>query len=158
MDYASHGIWSYIFFHKIKKPFYAVLFGLLPDSTSWLIYAIYRLIISDNGLGKPALNEIPNWVFILYNISHSIFTAILAITLISILVKKLSVYALAWPIAIIMDVFTHRRDFLPTPFLWPISEWKFDGFSWGNKTFLIVNYIAMSICLIIIYMRKRKRL
>lgn len=157
MDYASHGIWSYIFFHKIQKPIYAILFGVLPDSASWLIYLIYRLVTT-RGFGRPILDEIPNWVFILYNISHSIFVAFFVILLLSIILKKVPVYTFAWPIAIVMDLFTHRRDFLPTPFLWPISEWKFDGFSWGNRTFLVVNYVLMATCLIIIYVRRKRRM
>ncbi len=157
MDYFSHGIWSYIFFHRIRVPIYAVLFGLLPDTTSWGIYLFYRLFTGQS-IGKPVLGEIPNWAYMLYNISHSLIVACAVIAVVSIIYRKLPIFMLAWPIAIVMDLLTHSRSFLPTPFLWPISEWRFPGIAWSSKSFIIANIAAMTISLgIIFYLRYRKR-
>ncbi|MFH0752067.1 MAG: hypothetical protein V1914_00540 [archaeon] len=106
--------------------------------------------------GEPHLTNMPEWVFTLYNVSHSLILAAIAIILISLYLKKIHWYMLAWPVAITMDLFTHTREFLPTPFLWPISEWKFPGTSWGNGYFMLINITVMAIAFIYIYKKKKK--
>ena len=34
---------------------------------------------------------------------------------------------LVWPMHIIVDFFTHSLEFFPTPILWPVSDYRFDG-------------------------------
>ncbi len=156
MDYLAHGLWSYIIFHKIKKVWYAIFFGLLPDTFSWAIYLIYSLFINGLKFGKPIVAEIPNWVLMLYNISHSIFVAAAVIIIVSLFMNKFLIYMLGWSFHIGIDIFSHSRSFLPTPFLWPLSEWKFDGISWGNPKFMIINYVLITLGLIYIYLKKRE--
>ena len=156
MDYFAHGFWSYILFHWMKKPWRAIAFGLLPDTGSWFIYMIYRIATFEN-IGQFSIEHIPDWVYTLYNISHSLFVAFAAIFAVYLIRKKLPVYMLAWPAAIVMDLFTHSREFLPTPFLWPISAWRFPGISWGNGYFMIGNYIAIALCFAYIFLIKKKK-
>lgn len=47
---------------------------------------------------------------------------------------------LGWGLHILMDIPTHSKTFYPTPFLWPFLDWTFDGISWGQPWFMIVNY------------------
>lgn len=159
MDYFSHGLWSYIFFHRSKKPIYAVLFGLVPDSGSWMIYFLYNLFTKGLTFGKPHLSNVPDWVFTLYGISHSLiisgFFSLLVIWLVYHYRKTFFWYILAWPITVVMDTLTHTRDFLPTPFLWPISSWPFPGISWGTKWFFISNWGLIFLSLIYIVCWKK---
>ena len=155
MDYFSHGIWSYIFFHRSKQPFYAVLFGLLPDSTSWLIYFFYRLITWDLKFGKPNVFAVPDWVMTLYGLSHSLVICAAAFLIVYLVLKKIPVYMYAWPIVIVMDILTHTREFLPTPFLYPISNWPFPGISWGNRWFMLVNWGLIIMILSYIVVKKK---
>ncbi|HLC65196.1 MAG TPA: hypothetical protein VJI46_03675 [Candidatus Nanoarchaeia archaeon] len=155
MDFIAHGFWSYIIFHKTKKPLYAVLFGLLPDIISWGPYMVYRLF-TDFSFGKPVLEKIPDWVYTLYGVGHSIFVWALIIAIIYFINKKYFIYTLAAPIEIIIDAFTHSREFLPTPFLWPVSEWTFPGISWGQWWFMLINYVLIVVCMIYILRKKRK--
>lgn len=155
MDYLAHGLWSYILFHWIKKPWKAIFFGLLPDNLSWAVFFFYNLIYNGFGFGAPVLDNIPDWVFVLYNISHSLIIAFSAIAFSWMLHKKFPLVMLAWPTAIVMDLFSHKRSFLPTPFLWPISEWRFPGISWASLEFMVVNYALIIICLIYIYLKRR---
>jgi len=155
MDYVAHGCWSYIIFHKIRRPFLAVIFGLLPDTSSWFVYAIYR-VISQGGFGKPVLSEVPAWAFILYDISHSIIVAFAVIAVAWLIARRVLIYMLAWPIAIVMDLLTHRRDFLPTPFLWPLSDWRFPGISWGTAWFMALNWGLIIGLLILIRVRSKR--
>ena len=154
MDYFAHGFWSYIIFNRIKRPLLAVAFGLLPDTISWVPYGIYTSIISGR-TGRPVLSEIPNWTFLLYNISHSLIITSFVILIVFIILKRIPIYIWAWPIAIVMDVLTHTKSFLPTPFLWPVSNWRFPGITWASWQFTIVNYTLIITFLAIIFMKRR---
>ncbi len=151
MDYFAHGFWSYILFHRREKAWLAVILGLLPDSLSWGIYFIYNLFY--NGFGQPHLSSIPAWVYTLYGISHSLLVWILVLGAAYYFFRKKAFYLLAPIIAILMDIPSHTLEFLPTPFLWPVSEWHFPGISWGTPTFMIVNYslIVLALVGIIVY-------
>ena len=159
MDYFSHGIWSYIFFHRTKKPLLAVLFGILPDSGSWMIYFFYNLFTRGFTFGKPRLELVPDCVFNLYNISHSLIVSgvisIIIIWLVYHYRQTIFWYVLAWPISVIVDTLTHTREFLPTPFLWPVSNWAFPGISWGTSWFFRTNIGLIVLSLIYILLWKK---
>jgi len=156
MDYLAHGLWSYIFFHKSKLPWKAIFFGMLPDTLSWLIYFFYLLSINQV-FGRPNQTLIPWWVDALYKATHSlILFAVLLLVLLFIFKswKKIPLFTYAYPLHIIMDIPTHSRAFLPTPFLWPLSDWKFPGISWGSLGFMMVNYAAIIGLLVWIWGKK----
>ncbi len=151
MDTFAHALWSYIIFHNSEFVWYAVLAGILPDVLSWGIYMVVGFYQhKGKKWGKPDIKSIPRWVFTLYGITHSIFSMILVFTITSILLGEFPYFLLAWPIHVLIDIPTHSRDFLPTPFLWPVSDWKFPGFSWGQKWFMIVNYSLLVIAFLIL--------
>ena len=156
MDYFAHAFWSYIFYHKTKKPLYAVLFGILPDSASWLIYMFYRMIFAE-GFGRPMLNSIPEWVFTLYGISHSLIVVSVVFGIVYLILKKIPIYMYAWPIHILIDIPTHTREFLPTPFLWPVSTWTFPGISWGTPWFMVLNWSLIIGCLLGLWVVRKNK-
>jgi len=55
-----------------------------------------------------------------------------------------------WLIHIVMDIPTHSKTFYPTLFLWPLSDWHFDGISWVNMWFIIINYTSLLIVFILL--------
>ncbi|MEK6899850.1 MAG: hypothetical protein AABX05_01875 [Nanoarchaeota archaeon] len=153
MDFFAHGFWSYIIFHRTKKPWLAVFFGLFPDIISFGPYFVYR-IINGQYFSKPIIEQVPSWTFMLYNLGHSLVIVALVFWIIDILLKSIPVYLYAWPIEIILDVPTHTREFFPVPFLWPLSEWKFSGISWAGRDFMILNYVLIICCLAYIFWKK----
>ena len=155
MDYFSHGIWSYIFFHKIKKPLYAVLFGIMPDTISWVPFVFYRIFSGQYSFGPPDPLIIPDWVWFLYGLSHSLIVFVIVALLLFALFRKIPIYVWAWPLHIIIDIFTHTREYLSTPFLWPVSDYAFPGISWGTPWFMIPNLSLMVLLLILIYLKQR---
>jgi len=157
MDYISHGIWSYIFFHKIKIPIYAVLFGLLPDTVSWGVLLIYNLFTGQFSLYLPGPFRIPEWFFTLYGVSHSLIVFIFVVLIVYLVFKKVPIYIFAWSIAIVIDILTHAHEYLATPFLWPVSEWKFTGINWEATWFNILNFSLIVLFLILIYVKKKRR-
>ncbi|MBL7056300.1 hypothetical protein ISS07_05275 [Candidatus Woesearchaeota archaeon] len=139
MDTLAHALWSLIIFHNYKLVWLAVLFGVLPDLLSWTIYLIYKTAKGEK-FGPPVLGKIPRWAFTLYGITHSVFVMGFVFIAVYVAYGFLPLFLLSWTIHILIDIPTHSRKFLPTPFLWPVSEWKFPGFNWGQKWFMITNY------------------
>ena len=157
MDYLSHGFWSYIFFHRRKDAWWAVFFGLLPDNMSWAIYFFYRIVFMQ-GFGKPMLGEIPHWVFTLYGVSHSLIVSSIVLLFSWYMLSKFPYVMLAWPIAIVMDALTHSREFLPTPFLWPLSDWTFPGLAWSTRWFFITNWVLILSAMSYILIKQRLKI
>src|SRR3989304_3671338 len=94
--------------------------------------------------GKPETALIPQVVFTAYNFSHSLFTAGLILLVIRFVIsKELFAAALAYPLHILLDIPTHDKTFFPTPFLFPVSDFRIDGISWGDTYFMISNYAAL---------------
>lgn len=137
MDIFAHFFWTFIVFYGRLR--YSMVFGILPDIFSWGIYMTYR-IITNTPFGRPELGAIPDWVFTLYGLTHSVLVFLVVFGIVYLIVKSFPIYLLPWLLHVLIDIPTHSRSFLPTPFLWPISEWRFPGTSWGNPWFMLVNY------------------
>jgi len=39
----------------------------------------------------------------------------------------------------------HSYAFFPTPVLWPLSDWKFDGWQWMTPGILMTNFAFLSL-------------
>ncbi|MDO8460612.1 MAG: hypothetical protein Q7S74_05860 [Nanoarchaeota archaeon] len=159
VDIISHGLWSFLAFRKLKerKEIWAgIFFGIMPDLLSWTIYSIYLLFIGTIPYGKPNPWELPQWAFMLYNISHSLIICVIFLGFIYTLTKEFPIYTLGWPLHILIDIPTHSKEFLPTPFLWPISNWKFPGISWSNPWLFLLDCGLLIIFFIYTYLIKRK--
>jgi len=158
MDYLAHGVWSYNVFHRLRNPAWAVFFGVLPDTLCWVPYFVYKMLTGQRILGPPRVDQIPDWVFTLYGLSHSAILAGIVVAALWFTVKPFPWYVLGWPLHIAIDVFTHRREFLPTPFLWPVSDWHFPGISWANPWFMAINYpIMIGVLIWVLATRRRAR-
>jgi hypothetical protein len=79
----------------------------------------------------------------LYQISHSLFVFSAAFGLVWLIRRRPVLEMLGWPLHILIDIPSHTLRFFPTPFLWPVSSYHFDGISWGNRWFMLVNYSAI---------------
>ncbi|MDP3794887.1 MAG: hypothetical protein Q8R13_03100 [bacterium] len=102
---------------------------------------------------------------VLYSLSHSavVFGAVFAAV---VLVRRayrfrkgaraqLPWEMLAWALHIVIDIPTHTYRFYPTPFLWPLSGWRFSGFSWAAPWFLALNYSALVLVYFLLFRKKR---
>ena len=154
MDYLAHALWSYITFHRTRKPLYGVLFGILPDTVSWVPYFFFNLLTGGMP-GRPVVSSIPQWVMTLYGISHSVLVFFCVAGIAYLFHRTIPIYVWAWLLHILIDIPTHTSAFLPTPFLWPFANFAFPGISWGTPWFMALNYSVMIIALIVIFLRKR---
>ncbi len=154
MDTLSHALWGKGLFGYRKYRWYSFLFGALPDLFSFGIYFIHSIFFSSSPvMGRPTRSEIPEWVYSLYDISHSMVIASIIIFIVYKINKEFAFPMLAWPAHIILDFFTHSIEFFPTPILWPISDYQFDGIPWSNPIIFFTNVLL--IFLLFIYRRKK---
>ena len=154
MDTLSHALWGKGLFGYRKYRWYSFLFGALPDLFSFGIYFIHSIFFSSSPvMGRPTRSEIPEWVYSLYDISHSLVIASIIIFIAYKINKEFAFPMLAWPAHIILDFFTHSIEFFPTPILWPISDFKFDGIPWCNPIIFFTNVI----CIFFLFVYRRKR-
>ena len=154
MDTLSHALYGKGLFGYKKYRWFSFLFGAIPDLFSFGIYFVYLFLFSEFEFGRPSRDELPFWVYDLYDISHSMVTALVCIGIAYKINKDFAWPMLAWPAHIIIDFFTHSIEFFPTPILWPLSDFRFDGIPWSNKYVLGINFIL--IFLIFIYRWKKK--
>jgi len=173
---------------KNKKPLSAVwagFWGVAPDlfAFGFPFLAMGYLMLTGKASGvqwaghhfgfPPSLAWIGDLPPKLYHISHSlvVFTAVFVIvwTIRRRLARKnpsrsgRPYYELfGWMLHILIDIPSHAASFYPTPFLWPVSSYKFlYGVSWANPTYMVINYSLLAIVWIWIiinaYRMKSKR-
>lgn len=86
---------------------------------------------------------------LLYNLTHSLFAFAIFFLVMFLIFRRARWSTLGWLFHIIIDIPTHSYQFFPTPFLWPFSDWKFNGIAWAEPWFLISNYAILAIVWII---------
>ena len=114
----------------------AFSFGLLPDIASIGIY-FTQSALNWSGISFHAL---PDYVFALYQPTHSLVVAFIGLGFIRLFLKPLLLPALAWPFHICLDIFTHPLGRFQTPFLYPLSDLAFNGISWWMHPWFILAY------------------
>lgn len=176
MDIVSHGLWTgatYKLLNKKKLTNFnlktAAFWGIFPDLFAFAIPCVWILsnLVSNNmtmeelpphlaAMEPTASDTLPvlRLASGLYNISHSVFIFLLIFCLVYLLTKKTPWVMGGWFFHIIIDIPTHSYSFFPTPFLWPVSQWKFDGFPWNNPWFTIINYGILLIVYLLLKNRK----
>lgn len=177
MDIFSHGLWSAAIYKgakmKVKQPLktrLAVFFGIIPDLFSftplfiWLLGGLIFGYSSFSDFPRPDAAEPaqPDTFLIfkitsaLYSFSHSLITFIIIFGITFLIFKKPVWEMLAWFFHILIDIPTHSYKFYPTPFLWPISDFKFNGFLWSEPWFMILNYSALAIVFFLLLRQRAK--
>jgi len=175
MDIFAHGLWAGAAYKavnkKAKKPLnvrLAGFWGVFPDlfaftlGFAWLFGNLIFGDMSFTDLPRPDSVEpapqdtlpIFRLTSMLYSISHSAIIFLIVFGVVFLIFRRPIWELGGWFIHILLDIPTHSYQFYPTPFLWPISGWKFDGFSWGTPWFLILNYSAI---IIVYWFLRRKK-
>lgn len=180
MDILAHSLWTYAGAHAVnrklakehKRPFHvwwATFFGIWPDifagavPFTWLAISFLsgklntsdfsRLNIGEHA--SPRVDSIFGLWASLYHYSHSLIFFFLVFGLVWLFLKR-PVWELGgWLLHILIDIPTHSAAFYPTPFLWPFSDVRVSGVSWGETWFMVVNYAALLIVFILMFRRKK---
>jgi hypothetical protein len=114
----------------------AALFGLLPDMMSIGPFFVQRIVDRD----VTAFQHISPVVMGLYHLTHSLMVAALILALLYFLRRSLFVPALAWPLHILMDSFSHGEGRWETLMFFPFSEWHLSGINWWQSPRLMALY------------------
>ena len=89
-------------------------------------------------------------------ISHSLIAFSIIFILVWLLRKSIFLPLVAWGIHIIIDIPTHSIELFPTPFLWPLSNFKFDGIAWDTPVVLITNAVLLLVLYGLWFMKYRQ--
>ena len=143
----THGIIGYLLFG-----YKGLIISIIPDILGFGYY-FYRMYFIEETIGfnKPVnewapMDKMNNSDWILYNISHSLIFWFL---LYYILKEK---FILAAIVSIIVDIFLHSKDIWFGPaFLYPLSEYRFDGIHWRSCTGTVISVIII----LITYLQKK---
>ena len=163
MDIISHGLYGGIALGRKKRKDYifAFILSIVPDIFAEGIMFIL-IFIGVKGMpslehGHPNITELPVYAQNFYNTTHSLIIFILVFIFIWIVRKRPYWILLVWGIHVIIDIPTHSYDLFPTPFLWPISNFKINGISWDRPIVMIIN-ISILLIVYAIWILKSKRL
>lgn len=168
MDILAHALWALILGKGLSRQLkqrvnlrWITFWGIFPDLFAFALYTIFSLVNSGSlhpphtlAAATPETLEIIQISNLLYQGSHSLIIFLVLFFLVwevlillsrnargpQPILESFPVILLGWGLHILMDIPTHSKTFYPTPFLWPFSEWTFNGFSWGQPWFMIVNY------------------
>ncbi len=110
----------------------AFLVGALPDLLAFGVLFLVRLVDGSLSFGKPELATIPNWTFMVYDVTHSFVVAGVVIVAVYQLNREIGFMLLAWPFHIMLDVPFHSADFFPTKMFWPLTDFYIDGIPWSS--------------------------
>lgn len=129
--------------------------GVLPDLFAftwpvvlsiWMGFQTGREVHPDHALAEG-----------LYRYSHSLVLFALVFGALWLLRKRPLWTLLGWPLHILIDIPSHSIDFFPTPFLWPLSGYRFGGVSWGEPWFMTLNYSALVATWVALWFTGRSR-
>ncbi len=157
MDTFSHALWGRGLFGYRSHPWLALLFGAMPDLVSFAPLLVLRLFNGTYVPGPPALETIPAWLFISYNVMHSFVTALLVIGLVAYLNRGVAFAMLAWPFHICLDFPFHTAAYFPTKIFWPLSDYYIDGISWGTPEVWFPNVAGLIVLFSWRYLQQKKR-
>lgn len=151
MDIISHGLYGGVAFGRRSRVSYwlAFFFGIAPDLFSFgLFTGLTFLGLADHpdwSSGRhPDPSAIPAYVHLLYDYTHSFVIFALAFAVVWLVRRRPLYEMLGWALHILVDIPTHSAEFFATPFLWPISDYKVNGHSWGSPEIFIPNVILLA--------------
>ncbi|MES2930212.1 MAG: hypothetical protein V4665_00290 [Patescibacteria group bacterium] len=169
MDILAHMLWANYGARAInkkqgrrKRPInlpWVTFWGVFPDLFAFGIPIALGIFASiGNGFSdfhRPDMLGLPAT---LYQYSHSlvIWAAVFIIAWIA--SKRPRLDLLGWALHILIDIPSHSASFYPTPFLFPLSDYRFiHGVSWSNTTYMIINYILLLIVSLYFFLPKKNR-
>lgn len=178
MDVFAHTLWTNAVFHlkynqQRKMRYLAAFFGVVPDLIGFAPLFVYLIVSGRIFSGEQFPFESTNWTFSFaenaYNYTHSFVVFLSVFLIVSLSVNLYKKYfatqnkiwffwpMLGWGFHILLDIPTHP-DFYHTPFLFPLSDYKYTGgVSWAHPTFMAINYGLLICAYIAVYIYQKKK-
>ncbi len=150
MDIISHGLWGSLIFGRTPRRvfWWAFFWGVFPDLISFGLYTIGTWVglfthPDWSSAQHPDPSAIPAFVHSLYNFSHSLIVFALVFGGAWIFLRHRTWPLAAWGLHILVDIPTHASAFFPTPFLFPLSDFRVNGIAWGQPIIFFPNLILL---------------
>jgi hypothetical protein len=168
MDTFSHALWGYasVRWRGPRTARWALLTGSAPDLIFGAVSITGRFLTKGwEGLrpagerdpriwlrdGPPMPADLLEDYHNYYVWSHSlVLLAVLGIAWYAIR-RRPPWLLLPWTLHIVMDIPAHERYL--TPFLYPLSNWTFEGISWGRWPVLALNWGSLALTYAMLYAR-----
>ncbi len=174
MDILAHTLWTTAAARKANavalkkgKPFklnliWTAFWGIFPDLFAFsipFVIAFWNIITGAKTLQFfSTRNQVVaglNLSHNLYQYSHSLIIFVVIFLIVWAIKKRPPWVLLGWVFHILIDIPSHSIAFFPTPFLFPISSYRFPyGIAWSNMWFMILNYSALLIVWGSIFIKK----
>lgn len=175
MDIFAHTIWANglargankIAEKKKKKfrihPGWAGFWGVFPDFFAFtipFIIGIFKMLKGEDVFSRMRHHELAGGFDLaayLYQYSHSLVVWAFVFCVVWFFSKRPRFELLGWALHILIDIPSHTLAFYATPFLFPISDYRFPyGVSWANFYYMIINYSLLLALWLRIFWRKKK--
>ena len=154
MDIGSHGLWGGIAFgRRSRRSFWtAFVFGALPDFIPFAPFVIHQALQAEGifNFGPHIAGALPGYVYEAYSVTHSLVVFAFVYGIVRAIRGRPVREMRAWGLHVLMDIPFHSKAVFPTPFLWPLSDYSFDGVLWSTPVIFIPNIILL-LCLYIRY-------
>lgn len=164
MDIFAHTLWANAgaraantaFQRKGKSirisPGWTGFWGMFPDFFAFTIpflLGFYQLLWGTGSLSDFSHHRLSAGGFdiaaYLYQYSHSLVIWFGVFIVVWIIKKRPQYELFGWALHILIDIPSHAINFYPTPFLFPISEYRFPyGISWSNTWYMLINYTLLA--------------
>ncbi|MBQ0919313.1 metal-dependent hydrolase [Hydrogenophaga aromaticivorans] len=174
MDIVAHGVWvglGAVWMHRNRRldrrtAALAVGMAVVPDLIQLLPLGYLALVTSDGwfvlqayaialpGYEPPMSPVLSELTHHLHCVMHSALVAGVVTAACWVWLRRLWLPLLGWWTHILIDVFTHSADFYPSPVLYPVTYWGFDGIAWNTPWFMVVNYLVMLAVATVMFRRK----
>jgi hypothetical protein len=168
MDILAHMLWANYGaragnkkLKKKNKPLinlpWVTFWGVFPDLFAFgipITLGIFQAIGKGSFVfGRPDMFGLPAT---LYNYSHSLVLWAVVFIIVWISSKRPRLELFGWALHILIDIPSHAATFYPTPFLFPLSEYRFThGIPWSNPWYMVINYTLL-LFVSIYFFRKKK--
>jgi len=170
MDILAHALWTHAIHRGVSKVkgyklsskaiWIVIFFGLAPDLFSFGPFFIKEIAyhgLKIFGGGPPDPSTIPSYIYNSYNYTHSLILFLAVFAVVWTLKGRPFWLMYGWGLHVLIDIFSHSTSFFPTPFLFPLSDLRIDGWSWGDPTFMAINYSLLVLTYIGLYIYSKKK-
>lgn len=131
---SSAGHW-----HRDPTLLAAGLFSILPDAVSMGLPLLVHIF---DGAEGNFFMRFGGQDLMYYRCMHSLVIAGGACLLMGLWRRRWLVPALAWPLHVAMDSFSHSDGKFRTTLFYPLTDWGFNGISWWQSGALMATYWA----------------
>lgn len=133
--------------------FIPVLLWSLSPSGSFKTFYDYIFTTPEN---EPSL---PSTVVFISHHLHCVMHSMVIVAAVTFLtwfyLKRFFIPLAGWWIHILIDIFTHSKEYYAVPIFYPFSEEGFNGIAWISPKFLMFNYVLIACAYLWLFLNRK---